>query len=160
MAEASSGCVVEKYRSIDPEYVPLIVAELDHWTVLVSDNQNYLGRMVVWGLREGEMQRYSHLSVDELVELGIALRKTEAALHALFQPDHMNYAWLGNRFDLHGGHGHMHLIPRYIDARYYRLRPYHDKRWGLDYHVVGDRYVPPRETLLGLRDDMKRVFPR
>ncbi len=154
-AQASSK---QNYRSIHPDFVPQIVREYTHWTLLVSENQNYLGRMIVWLVREGTFQRLSQVSDEEAVELMQVLRETERALHELVQPDHMNYAWLGNLFHLHGGHGHMHMIPRYARSRFYRGRSYPDKRWGHDYHLPDDRYVPPQAVLYGLRDDMKKAF--
>ncbi len=157
MQEGAGGV---KFRSIDPEYQYLIVREYPLWTLMVGDNQNYLGRMIIWLVREGDMQRKSGLTNDELIGLRRVELQAECALKKLFDPGHINYAWLGNRFVLHGGHGHEHLIPRYSKPVTYRARTYTDTRWGNDYHVAGDRYVPPRSELIALRDDIIRALPQ
>ncbi len=147
----------KKYRSIDSEYIHTIVREYERWTLMVSDNQNYLGRMVIWLMREGTMQLYSSLSNAELLELQQVIRDAEFGLHALWAPDHMNYAWLGNLFHEHGGHGHMHLIPRYRKSRWYRGRAYEDKRWGQNFSPC-DAYKPDTVTLHAMRDDLKKAL--
>jgi diadenosine tetraphosphate (Ap4A) HIT family hydrolase len=148
----------ELYRSIHPEFVPLIIREYEHWTLLVSDNQNYPGRMVIWLLRPGNMQRFSELTPDEAVELTKVCRHAEFSLAHLFKPAHINYEWQGNLFHLHGGHGHMHLIPRYTFPIRYRGKQYFDTRWGRHPHVDNNKYLPPQVELIALRDDLKQMM--
>lgn len=146
----------EKYRSIDPAYVPLIIREYTHWTLLVHENQNYLGRTVLWFVHEGKMQRFSDLKMSELVELRMLTKQIEQALYELWRPDHMNYAWLGNLFSEHQGHGHMHLIPRYASPRIFRRHEYTDSTWG-----TGDKapaYKPDQEELFAIRDAIKEAL--
>lgn len=151
--------LIRRHRSIDPEYMHLIVREYPLWTLMVGDNQNYVGRMIIWLVREGTMQRKSQLTEAELLELAHVEREAEHALDRLFKPGHINYAWLGNLFHMHGGHGHEHIIPRYPFPVRYRERNYIDSRWGHDYHVPGDKYVPTPRHLCLLRDDIISALP-
>jgi diadenosine tetraphosphate (Ap4A) HIT family hydrolase len=96
------------------EYRPSILKEYKHWTLLLHERQRYLGRAVVWLARPGQMQRFSDLTHDELLELQTIIREYEHALLEIgWNPDHVNYMMLGNFFHEHGGHGHMHIVPRY-----------------------------------------------
>lgn len=119
-----------KYRSIDESYIPQIIKEYAYWTLSVHDEQRYLGRAYVWLVREGGMQRFSEITDEEMAELRIVLKEYEAALAELWQPDFMNYAWLANLFSEHGGHGHMHLIPRYKAPRTFEGSDFVDDKWG------------------------------
>jgi len=118
-----------------PEYYEqFIIKKYRHWTLLANEHQIYLGKAVAWLEREGDMQRLSSLIEDERKELWEELLpEYEAALQALFQPDHMNYAWLGNLFNEHSGHGHLHLIPRYATPREFAGRTFADEKWGRHY---------------------------
>lgn len=138
-------------HNIDPKYEWSIIKEYDHWTLLLYEKAtSHLGRAVVWLAREGEMQRYSQLSTEELVELQRVLKEYELALEALWKPDHMNYMWLGNFFHEHGGHGHMHVLPRYKTPRIVDGVTYEDKKYG------GFHY--PYEVLGASRGHMERLL--
>jgi diadenosine tetraphosphate (Ap4A) HIT family hydrolase len=142
------------YRSIDPAYVHQIIREYEHWTLSIHEDQRYLGRCYAWLVREGEMQRFSQLSADELRELHAICKQLEAAWELLWKPDHVNYCMLGNYVHLHAGHGHMHLIPRYKEPREFNGRTYTDDRWGKNY-APATRYVPEATELLAIRDAIK-----
>jgi len=146
-----------KYRSIDPEYVSQIIKEYTHWTLSIHDNQHYLGRCYIWRVREGGMQRLSGITTEELLELHVVLKELEAALKELWQPDHMNYAWLGNFFQLHDGHGHMHVIPRYKTPRTFDGRIHTDERWGKNYSPTSP-YELDEEALFRIRDAIKEAI--
>ena len=63
----------------------------------------------------------------------------------------MNYAWLGNDFHLHNGHGHLHLIPRYKTPRSFAGRNFVDDRWGHNY-VPYTQEPAPIEVVDAVRD--------
>ena len=116
---------------IEEKYQWSILKEYEHWTLLLYEKPTpFLGRAVVWLAREGSMQRFSQLSLEELVELKLLLAEYEKALEKLWQPDHMNYEWLGNLFHEHGGHGHMHVLPRYKEPRQFDGVQFIDTRYG------------------------------
>lgn len=133
-------------HTIEPKYQKTIIKEYEHWTLLLHDNPGpYLGRAVVWLARAGGMQRFSDLAPHESLELTRILKEYEHALHAVWKPDHMNYAWLGNLFHEHGGHGHMHVIPRYAVVREFLGAEFKDERYG-------DNYVPyQKRPLFGIQ---------
>lgn len=116
------------------EYRPSILKEYKHWILLLHERQRYLGRAVIWLARPGEMQKFSDLMHDELLELQVITREYEDVLKRMgWRPDHMNYMMLGNFFHEHGGHGHMHVVPRYAP----RITPlvfegvhFSDDKWG------------------------------
>lgn len=120
--------------TIDAKYLPSVLMEYKHWTLLLHERQRYLGRAVIWLARPGGMQKFSDLTHDELLELQIICRRYEYALDKIgWKPDHMNYMMLGNFFHEHAGHGHMHIVPRYAP----RITPltfngvlFSDDKWG------------------------------
>lgn len=145
---------MEKYRSLDQQYVQWIIKEYTHWTLLLHDDQRYLGRAYVWLLREGRMQRFSEITEEEGAELRIVMREYEDALRSLWNPDFMNYAWLANFIHEHGGHGHLHLIPRYKDIRAFAEIEFVDGRWGQNFSPH-EPLRPSAEVLTQIRDALK-----
>jgi len=114
-------------------FADLVLKEGPHWTLYLHQNQYYLGRAYAWLVRPGQMQRLSRLPPEELTSLQALQQLYERALNQLWHPDHMNYAWLGNEFESHKGHGHMHLIPRYIRPVVFGEHTFTDERWGKNY---------------------------
>ena len=148
---------MEKYRSLDQPYVQWIIKEYQYWTLLLNDDQRYLGRAYVWLVREGGMQRFSEITDVEYTELRIVMREYENALKELWDPDFMNYAWLANLFSEHGGHGHLHLIPRYQDSRTFAGIDFVDGRWGKNFSPY-EALKPSEEILIQLRDALKGIM--
>jgi diadenosine tetraphosphate (Ap4A) HIT family hydrolase len=94
----------------------LKVAQLSVSTLYLERNQTYRGHCMlmydpghVTGLEKLEPAEYERVMAD----LGRAARAIAAAV----QPDHMNYASMGNVVP----HLHWHIVPRYRS----------DPRWGL-----------------------------
>lgn len=148
---------MEKYRSLGEEYVQWTIKEYQYWTLLVHDDQRYLGRAYVWLVREGGMQRFSEITDAEQYELRVVMRNYEQALEKLWRPDFMNYAWLANLMEHHGGHGHLHLIPRYKDVRTFAGIEFVDGKWGKNYSPY-EKFSPPQEVLAEIRDALKETI--
>lgn len=146
-----------KYRSLDPQYEQWIVKEYKYWTIVLNEDQRYLGRCYIWLVREGGMQRFSQISDEENAELRIVMREYEAALQEIWDPDFMNYAWLANLFNEHSGHGHIHLIPRYKESRSFAGVDFIDGRWGKNFTPC-EEFRPTQEVLLQIRDGLKNKF--
>jgi diadenosine tetraphosphate (Ap4A) HIT family hydrolase len=141
----------EYYKQFD-------IKRYTHWTLRLEERQRYLGQALAWLERDGEMQRLSSLTLDERAELwDVVLPEYEAAMQELWQPDHMNYTWLGNLFHLHKGHGHMHLIPRYKDPRTFAGMDFADTRWGNNY-VPYPQEAAPMDVRLAIRDALRDVL--
>ena len=145
---------MEKYRSLDLPYKRWILKEYKYWTLVLHDDQRYLGRAYVWLLREGEMQRFSELEDAESTELKFISREYERVLEELWKPDFMNYAWLANLFNLHSGHGHLHLIPRYKDERTFADTIFVDGRWGENY-TPHEEFKPSEDIMLHICDILR-----
>jgi len=136
-------------------YEQFDLKDYQYWTLRLEEHQRYLGQSLVWLKREGEMQRLSSLTEAERNELwSIVLPEYEKAMAGLWQPDHMNYTWLGNLFHLHKGHGHLHLIPRYKTPRTFAGEEFLDTRWGNDY-VPYPREAASLGLILAIRDILK-----
>jgi len=137
-------------------YAQFDIKRYAHWTLRVNENQAYLGRAIIWLKREGDMQRLSSLTEEERKELwDKVLPEYEAALQELFKPDHMNYTWLGNLFHEHKGHGHMHLIPRYVSPREFEGMVFTDENWGHHYKI-GEKKDVPLEVVFAMRDAFRK----
>lgn len=136
----------------DSYYEQFVVRHYKYWALLIEEKQRYLGQAVAWLKREGDMQRLSSLLEEERKELWEkVLPDYENAIEELWQPDHMNYTWLGNYFHMHNGHGHMHLIPRYKATRVFGDREFADNRWGKNY-VPYEQEALPIEVALSVRE--------
>lgn len=130
-----------------------------YWSLRVHEDQSYFGRAVFWLRRPGTMQRIHECTASEFEELRVLLKRYERVLEKLSQPKHMNYAWLGNYFQEHGGHGHMHVIPRYnsSDIVKWRTLVFTDTRWGRDYKPRTPRTLP-KVILEDLVVDLRQRF--
>jgi diadenosine tetraphosphate (Ap4A) HIT family hydrolase len=139
-------------------YEQFNIKQYTHWTLRVEDSQRYLGQAVAWLERPGDMQRLSSLTEAERNELWSAVfPEYETAIAKLWQPDHINYAWLGNAFSLHNGHGHMHIIPRYKNPRKFENLVFEDGRWGENYFPYLNEKRSP-DIVLRVKDALRNEF--
>jgi diadenosine tetraphosphate (Ap4A) HIT family hydrolase len=118
---------------VSNEFEWLVLKKYRYWTLFLSKDQYYLGRAYAWLNRPGAMQQLEDVSEAELLELRKIMRTYRSAIGSLWIPDHMNYAWLGNEFESHQGHGHMHFIPRYKTERIFAGETFADGQWGNNY---------------------------
>jgi diadenosine tetraphosphate (Ap4A) HIT family hydrolase len=147
-------------HNIDSKYEWSILKEYDYWTLLLHEEPSpFIGKAVIWLAREGDMQRYSQLSREELNELHIVLQEYETALETLWQPDHINYMWLGNLFHEHSGHGHMHVFPRFKDPREFDGVQFVDKKYG-NFHVPYEVPTFTRTQMELVRDAIKQELKK
>lgn len=105
-----------------------LVKEYRHWEVYIHENQNYLGRCVVWCRRENALD-LADATKEEREELFLILRDLRKALKKSFQLDWFNYAFLGNETC----HLHCHFIPRYAKQREFMGVVFEDKLYGHNY---------------------------
>ncbi len=104
-----------------------VVRDNDYWTLAVNENQATLGR-VFFALNRHETD-VTRLTPDELSSLWAFLAETKEALTALFAPDHFNYLFHMNL----DPHCHLHIFPRYAQAREFAGRTFIDTRYGDHY---------------------------
>lgn len=133
------------------KYLPFAIQRYRLWTLYLHADQRYLGRAYLWLRRPGTMQRLTDLEDEELQHLALLTKKYEVALQTLWRPDHINYAWLGNEVHVHGGHGHMHLVPRYKHPRDFAGLNFVERNWGKNYAPY-QKYTPDRFLMERIRD--------
>lgn len=148
---------MQKFDHIDAQYRRGILKGYEHFTLVLNDDQKHLGKSIAWLVRPGTMQRHSQLSDAETLELRLVEQEFEKAIETLWHFDHMNYAWLGNLFHEHGGHGHMHLVPRYAGPREFADLTFTDDTWGNNFPQ--SRFKPSEEVFLSIRDALRAKIP-
>lgn len=137
------------------KYEKFKIREYPCWTLYLHSNQYYIGRCYAWLKREGEMQRFSSITSEELFELHDSVMPGyEAAVNRLWKPGFINNAWLCNEFHTHGGHGHMHLIPRYKHPVRFFKHEFRDNQWGHNYAPY-PKLKLPKKMLLRIRDALR-----
>ena len=78
--------------------------------------------------------------------------EVKTALKILFQPDKMNYAALSNTSPAI----HVHIVPRYKDAREFSGKIFKDTRWGQNYAPYDRSFILEESVLLEIRDALKK----
>ena len=133
------------------DYEKLKIKCYKYWDVYLHENQCYLGRVFLL-LKEDE-------GVEDLLgcdgelreEFFVIGKEIKTALKALFKPDKMNYAALSNVSDKI----HVHLIPRYKEAREFAGLVFKDTRWGQNYAPYDRSFVLDEAILFKIRDTIK-----
>src|SRR4051812_30554643 len=87
------------------------IAESEYWMLVLNINQRFLGACF-WVLRR-HLETVTGLTSAEWADLHPQIIRTTQALVQHFKPDHFNYVFLQNQ----DRHVHMHIYPRYAQAR-------------------------------------------
>ncbi len=148
-----------RYRSIDERYIPNIIREYRFWTLMINENQRFLGRSVIWLVREGVLQDKCDLTTDEREEFWRIERHIRDALRTLWNPDLFNYLWQGNLIKDHGGHGHEHVLPRYKYPRTFRGVEFIDTRWQQN-SAPSEPFIPDDALLHEIRGAIQVALTR
>lgn len=146
----------------DPRFAPYSLLKGGNWRMyLNSGDQRYLGRSYLWLCsRHVDRMLFHDLSPLERNELFNLSRRFWKALNALgWAPSLLNECWLGNEVSVHGGHGHLHLIPRYEAPPVFRGRSFPDHQWGRNY-APHEKLVLPYEEVLLIRDALRDALSR
>lgn len=98
-----------------------VLGDSEHWRLVLNRNQNLLGKCMLVLRRHAEA--VSDLTDEEWMSLREEIEAAASMLRTAFQPDHFNYAFLQND----DRHVHLHLIPRYVDARDFGGRVFVDE---------------------------------
>ena len=131
-----------------------MIKSFNFWNLYLHDNQCYLGRLVVVHKNETPTDLFD-LGQNELQELYLIVNQSKRALKALFSPDRMNYASLGNVYPIL----HVHIIPRYKNPRVYGEICFTDKNWGKNYAPYDKEFRIPNHLLDQLKEDIRRELP-
>jgi diadenosine tetraphosphate (Ap4A) HIT family hydrolase len=134
------------------DYSNFYVKEYKHWIVSVHQNQGYLGRCVIWCVREDALD-LADATKEEQEELFIILKELREASTKAFKPDWFNYSFLGNGTR----HLHGHFIPRYAENKEFEGITFTDKRWGHNYRTDHD-FVTPEDVLQKVKKKLKEIL--
>ncbi len=112
------------------------IKDYKYWSALLHQNQGYLGRCVIWCNREDALD-LTDATLEEQQELFAVLNELRDAIQEAFQPDWLNYAFLGNGTK----HLHGHLIPRHAKSKVFEGVRFEDKLYGHNYKTDHDFIV-------------------
>ena len=104
-------------------YPAPLVAELEHWAILLRREQVTLGSLVL--AAKGDATRYSELTSEAFTEQGEAVRRIERALAAFVAFEKINYLMLM----MVDPNPHFHVIPRYSAPRTWGGTEFPDAGW-------------------------------
>jgi diadenosine tetraphosphate (Ap4A) HIT family hydrolase len=112
------------------DFSKFLVKQYKHWGVYVHENQNYLGRCVVWCDR-ADAKQLTDAREEGRDELFLILKELQNASTAAFGGEWFNFAFLGNETP----HLHCHFIPRYSTEKEFEGTTFKDERWGHNYRT-------------------------
>ena len=104
-------------------YPGTLVAEYDHWAVLVRPAQVTLGSLVL--ACSEEAQAFSAVSEKAFAEMPGVIRAIEHSLTALWRYNKINYLMLM----MADPHVHFHVIPRYEEDQVFNGMTFSDTGW-------------------------------
>lgn len=138
-----------KFCNFKDDY--LVIKDYKYWTLFLLESQSIIGWISAFLKRHIEF--FEELKDEELTELKQIIKEIKSALNKTFHPDWFNVMHLGNMVK----HLHIHLVPRYKEARKYDGRTFVDKNYG---RMVIDRWKPENKKFLTkvVRDIQKNMF--
>ena len=104
-------------------YPDTLLAELDHWLILLRPAQVTLGSLVL--AAKSEATAYSALPPQAFAEQASAVARIERALAAFSRFEKINYLMLM----MVDPHVHFHVIPRYSETRTWNGIDLSDAGW-------------------------------
>lgn len=134
-----------------PTLAPLI-AEGDHWKVILNRNQNLLGKLML--VLRRHIEQVSDLTPEEWTELHLQLRRATQVLRAVFNPDHFNYVFLQNQ----DRHVHLHVVPRYSADRSFGGLTFQDPDYPAHYAVPSPVQQLPEVQRDALAAELHRAY--
>jgi len=127
-----------------------LLAETEHWLIILAPDQRNLGTCVV-ALKRDETE-LSGLKEGEWAELALVVKKLESAIRKSFHATMFNWGCLMNSSYLEDPpcpHLHWHLIPRYREPVEFRDKTFDDPCFGMS--TMHDR----RESM-PIPDELKK----
>ena len=122
--------------------------DFGYWKLLVSNNTRTLGNCVL--IVNRDVRRFSELTPEEVVNLGIAVKETENALQSAFQYDKINWLMLMMK----DPQVHFHVIPRYKESKQFANTEFVDGLQEGD-PLMYDKIDLSQEVLNLVRDELK-----
>lgn len=134
------------------DYEKLKIKSFKYWDLYLHENQCYLGRVFIQLKDQSEIEDFLDIQGEvreEFFKIGHSVKR---ALKKLFQPDKINYAALSNNSPVI----HMHVVPRYKEAREFAGTTFKDTRWGQNYAPYDRSFAISEQTLFEIRDAWKK----
>lgn len=139
---------------MDVDYSKNLIKEYKYWSLYVHENQGYLGRCIVWCKRE-EALDLTDATLEEREELFIILQKLRQAIQTVFNPDWLNYAFLGNETR----HLHGHYLPRYAAPKTFMDTVFEDKLYAHNYKT-DHTFVTTSEIREAVRQKLAEILDK
>ena len=134
-------------------YPETLLAEYEHWVVLLRPKQVTAGSMIL-ACKE-EAAALGEVSGEAWSELARATRDLEEAARAAFAYDRINYLALM----MVDPHVHFHVLPRYAAEREIDGVVFHDAAWPKPPDITASVELAPA-ALLGLAERLRAHWPR
>jgi diadenosine tetraphosphate (Ap4A) HIT family hydrolase len=132
-------------------YPDSLLAEYEHWLVLLRPAQVTLGSLVL--LCKDEAGRFGDISQAASTELQHVTARIEAVLGEAFQNDKINYLMLM----MVDPDVHFHVLPRYESERTYEGAAFTDDAWPGP-PVITSAHDVSAEVLAALTRDLRERF--
>ncbi len=127
-----------------------LLAETEHWLIILAPDQRNLGTCVV-ALKRDETE-LSGLKEDEWADLALVVKKLESAIRNSFHATMFNWGCLMNSSYLEDPpcpHLHWHFIPRYREPVEFEDRTFDDPCFGMS-------TMHDRRKLMPIPDELKK----
>ncbi len=128
----------------------LTIKEFRYWNLELHKNQDYLGRCVLV-LRRHLVDLFE-ISEFEREELFLTMENIKHALINTFNPDHFNYASLGNE----ERHLHLHIIPRYSKPVKFMNNVFVDRKWGKNPYPYDKTFLASSEVYSKIVEQLRK----
>jgi len=133
-------------------YPDTLIAEYDHWVVLLRPSQLTLGALIL--AAKSEATAFGGLDVAAYAELAKVTADIEAALRAAVRFERINYLMLM----MVDPHVHLHVLPRYETSRAFAGVRVDDSGWPGPPNLAASGSLTADERD-ALRDAIKAVWP-
>lgn len=140
-----SGDVVRRgvHAIVQKVHEPNVIFETKYWRVILTDEQTYLGRSIIYLKRPaGDL---NELTQDEQDDLFFMMRTLEHAIRNAFDARLFNWGCLmnhGYRIKPYTPMVHWHMRPRYDHPVEFAGRIFIDPNFGSHYHESADSRIP------------------
>ena len=143
MKDNCTFCKILKCKEADPTFI----STLDCGSLFLNLNQHYPGRCLF--ILNHHSEHFHELEDEEFARFNRSIKLLGARLEALYRPDLINYALLGN----HVQHVHWHIIPRYKTDENWGGPPWPASTKTLSEDEYRDVALKIRESIKGLEDE-------
>lgn len=147
----------EYFESLKDHQFGELLAETEHWLIILAPDQRNLGTCVV-ALKRDET-KLSALSCEEWADLALVVKKLESAIRKSFHATMFNWGCLMNSSYLEDPpcpHLHWHFIPRYRDSVEFEDRTFDDPCFGMSTMHDRRKSIPiPDELKKHIKDKIR-----